>query len=80
MYAKISIGWDYAIEVPVADMSKVIETLGKYPRVVREYDGHEGYWYLAEKQVVPVVEITQSKADQVKREQVVKQEQPVVSE
>jgi hypothetical protein len=69
MYAMISISWDSTFEVPVAEMGKFVEMVNKYPRVSRDWDGKDPYFYIIE-QRIPTVELSDKRAEMYKREKV----------
>ena len=46
-YANVRLSWDVTIQVPVADLSKVLDLLNKYPFIKEEYeDKHLQDFYL----------------------------------
>lgn len=67
MHAFVQLSWDTCFQVPIKDLSSFIAELGKYPKVVRHYDGQESYYYIAPN-ALPVVEISETPADLYKRE------------
>lgn len=67
-YALIKLSWDHILHVPVADLSKVLELLSKYPLVREDYDSEAGkyYTYLA-KINTPSIELTDALPEADKR-------------
>lgn len=57
MYAFIQLNWNTTLQVPVAEMSKVIETLTKYPLVDSEYADGGRYYYVKSERMLPTIEI-----------------------
>lgn len=57
MYAFIQLSYNTTLQVPVSEMSKVIETLTKYPLVECEYAEGGRYYYLKSERVLPTIEI-----------------------
>lgn len=44
-YANIVLAWDVTFQVPIKDLSSVLELLNKYPLVRHAYDGNDSYFY-----------------------------------
>ena len=50
-FANIRISWDVTIQVPIADLSKVLDVFAKYPFIRQEYEENDTYYVLANKDV-----------------------------
>jgi uncharacterized protein (DUF1697 family) len=64
-FANVRLSWDVTIQVPVSDLSKVLDMLNKYPFLKDEYDNNDHYYVVANKDVR--VDLTDKEPESCKR-------------
>ncbi|CAB5220470.1 hypothetical protein UFOVP236_68 [uncultured Caudovirales phage] len=64
-YANIQLSWDITIQVPIKDLSSVLELLNKYPLVRQAYDDNETYYHEINKEYR--VDLTNKEPEKLKR-------------
>jgi hypothetical protein len=64
-FANIRLSWDVTIQVPIAELSKVLDILNKYPFIKDEYMDNDHYYVLTKKDVR--VDLTDQEPEPFKR-------------
>ena len=64
-FANVRLAWDVTIEVPIAELSKVLDMLNKYPFIKDEYDDNDQYYVVTKKDVR--VDLTDKEPEACKR-------------
>lgn len=67
-YANVQLNWNTTFQVPVADLSKFLETLGKHPRIKQKYDDvKKEYYDVFETSETPRVDLVNNQAESCER-------------
>ena len=64
-FANVRLSWDVTIQVPIAELSKVLDILNKYPFIKDEYEDNDHYYTIAKKDVR--VDLTDQEPEACKR-------------
>ncbi len=64
-FANVRLAWDVTIQVPIAELSKVLDMLNKYPFIKDEYQNDDHYYVVTKKDVR--VDLTDQEPEACKR-------------
>ena len=64
-FANVRLSWDVTIQVPIAELSKVLDMLNKYPFIKDEYQNDDHYYVVTKKDVR--VDLTDQEPEACKR-------------